>query len=152
MLRFSNPIFNHNVAGSFNADLARVVCEETRQTQALVKALHDNVFPLSNILPAWINSLESRVQAAKKIGKSDVSAMAKLTKTQANLDVKAFILEIENNKPADGSSDECSICFEDMLELQTLGCGHTFHEQCVTQWTRASSRTCPLCRAPTDTK
>ena len=31
-----------------------------------------------------------------------------------------------------------------------LGCGHTLHVRCLTQWAQQGKDTCPLCRQPMD--
>eukprot|EP00966_Prymnesium_polylepis_P261356 6036998-Prymnesium_polylepis.1 len=53
--------------------------------------------------------------------------------------------------PEHGES-ECSICLEALDRsdssapiLQTLQCGHTFHESCIQKWRRREWR-CPMCR------
>ena len=45
----------------------------------------------------------------------------------------------------------CSICLDDNEELKTLGCGHSFHEACITTWidechSKNISAMCPTCR------
>ncbi|KAF8458569.1 hypothetical protein BDZ91DRAFT_743160 [Kalaharituber pfeilii] len=50
--------------------------------------------------------------------------------------------------------DDCPICraeWEEKDDLTLLDCGHTFHEQCISQWVASSATpgqaaTCPLCR------
>lgn len=41
----------------------------------------------------------------------------------------------------------CPICFDSCSnkKIATTRCGHVFHEECLTKWTRLSS-TCPMCR------
>lgn len=39
---------------------------------------------------------------------------------------------------------ECTICCEE-VRIQTLQCGHTFHDGCIKKWL-ARCRTCPNCR------
>lgn len=44
--------------------------------------------------------------------------------------------------------DRCSVCLNDYEELDpiaTLGCGHTFHKTCISQWLHVK-KNCPLCR------
>ena len=44
----------------------------------------------------------------------------------------------------------CPICLEDLTsDTLSLVCSHTFHKQCVEQWTETES-TCPVCRAQLD--
>ena len=47
--------------------------------------------------------------------------------------------------------DTCSICFENVVNEdggQLKGCGHTFHNNCLTKWLSfgTGDRTCPCCR------
>lgn len=44
--------------------------------------------------------------------------------------------------------EDCAICLAPMgtvASMWQLGCGHTFHRQCMTDWKK---RTCPMCRTP----
>ncbi|POW16318.1 hypothetical protein PSTT_01528 [Puccinia striiformis] len=49
------------------------------------------------------------------------------------------------------SSQECSICLEDLATNQGKPwprCGHLFHESCITSWQRTpGGASCPICRA-----
>ena len=52
----------------------------------------------------------------------------------------------------ENKSTTCCICLSDLKQpgegRQTLGCGHVFHERCITELRRrGSSGRCPLCRA-----
>lgn len=40
----------------------------------------------------------------------------------------------------------CAICLGDKCN-KTLTCGHSFHIECITAWTRRNMH-CPVCRAP----
>lgn len=45
----------------------------------------------------------------------------------------------------------CSICLEDnKVNVQSLGCGHTFHTTCLTLLAGHGSKLCPNCRKPFD--
>ncbi|XP_037091023.1 E3 ubiquitin-protein ligase rnf8-A-like [Pollicipes pollicipes] len=41
----------------------------------------------------------------------------------------------------------CAVCCEPFIKATTLGCSHTFCEECVRRTSRQTD-TCPLCRAP----
>lgn len=44
----------------------------------------------------------------------------------------------------------CAICYDEMdssQAVQRLGCGHIFHQNCISNW-MIKSNTCPLCRTP----
>ena len=53
-------------------------------------------------------------------------------------------------KPVD-TVDECPICFEpmdnvkDLDSLETTGCTHTFHKNCLKRWC-STDCACPICR------
>jgi hypothetical protein len=41
---------------------------------------------------------------------------------------------------------ECAICYNDLINnLITLPCNHTFHNECVNNWTKVN-KNCPYCR------
>lgn len=43
-------------------------------------------------------------------------------------------------------SDElCSICMNNLFDIDMLSCGHMFHKRCISRWTKYKS-TCPICR------
>jgi len=46
--------------------------------------------------------------------------------------------------------DECSICFENTYSkinnVNSLKCGHVFHEDCIRKWKHIKN-TCPICRS-----
>jgi hypothetical protein len=47
------------------------------------------------------------------------------------------------------SPSDCAICLCPSSAPRTLGCGHSFHADCIDMWTRtAPFATCPSCRAP----
>jgi hypothetical protein len=56
-------------------------------------------------------------------------------------------------------SIECSICYEQIYEVNELPCQHLIHKQCISHWVRSQEQqriqfTCPLCRhliTPTQT-
>ena len=40
-----------------------------------------------------------------------------------------------------------NIDFDDPKRIKVLGCGHTFHNKCITDWFIIQGRrTCPICR------
>ena len=43
--------------------------------------------------------------------------------------------------------NECPICYESMIELEQLTCGHNICDCCSNRWF-VRSNTCPMCRAP----
>ena len=48
------------------------------------------------------------------------------------------------------SDEVCTICLDEMDNgiLDTLSCGHSFHEACITKWARVSdSPSCPICKS-----
>jgi hypothetical protein len=48
------------------------------------------------------------------------------------------------------SEAECSVCLTDMQTGESavvLGCGHSFHPQCVREWLCKGRETCPMCNA-----
>ena len=52
--------------------------------------------------------------------------------------------EVESMK-----ENPCMVClceFEVHERVRTLGCGHVFHDECVTQWLTGSSTVCPTCK------
>ncbi|CAI0554598.1 unnamed protein product [Linum tenue] len=52
---------------------------------------------------------------------------------------------------AGAGGDECAVCLSDFAAgeaVRELGCGHTFHKDCVDRWLLAAGKvTCPLCRS-----
>jgi hypothetical protein len=56
----------------------------------------------------------------------------------------------EENEPEvveQEESQECSICFEDLIpnkDLRALPCGHKYHALCISQWIVEFSPTCPI--------
>ena len=43
--------------------------------------------------------------------------------------------------------DQCSLCLEHGSPVRTsLGCGHSFHADCIQSWLGGRGSTCPLCR------
>ena len=47
------------------------------------------------------------------------------------------------------SSENCSICFEDIIleeNLYQIPCRHNFHIKCINEWLEKKD-TCPLCRS-----
>ena len=51
----------------------------------------------------------------------------------------------------DDGVDECSICFEDLVDANyevLVPCGHEFHWACITNWfnRKIKRRDCPMCR------
>ena len=52
---------------------------------------------------------------------------------------------------ADGLDDrlECPVCISFLCEPITLGCGHSFHRDCIQEWLGERSA-CPNCRKPAD--
>lgn len=71
----------------------------------------------------------------------------KKTKPQRiiNFDHKFTLLRPSNSQFV-GSSNECSICFENLHEgFYTSRCGHKFHIQCIVPWF-SKNVTCPECR------
>ena len=60
--------------------------------------------------------------------------------------LESRISNIQQN--ADEDSDDCIICFMELMEEAStlvLKCGHKFHESCLTEWLRINP-TCPMCR------
>lgn len=50
---------------------------------------------------------------------------------------------------SDHAEQECSVCltkFEPDAGVNSLSCGHVFHELCLEKWLRYWHVTCPLCR------
>merc|ERR1719353_2474942 len=48
--------------------------------------------------------------------------------------------------------ESCAICLETLADTpampqRLLGCGHTFHAECINGWTKVKS-TCAICREP----
>jgi len=61
------------------------------------------------------------------------------------------VLSQEDDQPAE--EPQCATCFDELGTGHgaTLACGHSFHRECLQNWTRASANpTCPLCRGPAD--
>lgn len=48
--------------------------------------------------------------------------------------------------------NDCAVCLASMEEgvVQTLKCGHAYHEPCIHKWLHKSPGTCPLCRSTQD--
>lgn len=53
--------------------------------------------------------------------------------------------------PEECSHEECSICFEEILnnDLKSLKCGHYFHKNCIDSWLKINP-ICPYCREYTN--
>lgn len=45
-----------------------------------------------------------------------------------------------------GSSIECCICYEGIVEGKMLSCGHIYHKECIDEWFK-EKKICPYCRA-----
>ena len=43
--------------------------------------------------------------------------------------------------------NECPICYENMIQMETLSCGHNICNCCSERWF-VRSNTCPMCRTP----
>lgn len=62
----------------------------------------------------------------------------------ANLELKLERRECDEKE----KKEDCCICLASLEEkkyVSTLKCNHTFHHECITEWTK-TSYTCPLCR------
>lgn len=40
---------------------------------------------------------------------------------------------------------DCAVCLNKIKPVQTLSCGHSFHDKCISPWL-SKNPTCPLCR------
>lgn len=42
----------------------------------------------------------------------------------------------------------CAICYEELgnINTATIGCGHTFHYNCIFKWNSTAKSNCPMCR------
>ena len=64
------------------------------------------------------------------------------------------MIAVLNTYLPDISQGDCSICVQEMYsahDLDTLPCGHIFHEICIDEWYFKEGKTsdrlsCPLCR------
>ena len=41
---------------------------------------------------------------------------------------------------------ECPICYNNINNISTLSCGHTYCEDCILNWVKKDKNTCPNCR------
>lgn len=48
--------------------------------------------------------------------------------------------------PNSSSGSKCVMCLDKMMPIDSLNCGHSFHNKCIKRWLRNNS-TCPICRA-----
>ena len=49
--------------------------------------------------------------------------------------------------------DECCVCcapLDDPKDRVFLGCGHTYHKECIAKWFATDKNTCPYCRTKSD--
>ena len=43
-------------------------------------------------------------------------------------------------------SQECNICFDNIVDFYTTDCKHTFCQYCIARWTSQNTKSCPVCR------
>jgi len=73
---------------------------------------------------------------AKDLGKFGITAEAIKLK-----DLGKFV-------PVIPVGPECTLCLDELKDLQTLPCGHGFCRICIGAWLLKKNGDCPLCRAP----
>ena len=59
-----------------------------------------------------------------------------------------ILLSIITQKSFSSEDSPCPICLKEILKQEktlTLSCRHSFHPECINEWTTVSS-TCPVCR------
>lgn len=40
----------------------------------------------------------------------------------------------------------CAICLDELIECKAVSCGHSFHDDCISEWFNKKNVTCPMCR------
>ncbi|XP_052105290.1 protein TRC8 homolog isoform X2 [Mytilus californianus] len=58
--------------------------------------------------------------------------------------VMAYTTELEDASKSQLSSNDCSICLQEMMKGKVTRCGHLFHEICLRKWLN-TRMVCPLC-------
>ncbi|CAC5398591.1 RNF145 [Mytilus coruscus] len=58
--------------------------------------------------------------------------------------VMAYTTKLEDAPVSQLNSNDCRICFEEMMKGKVTSCGHSFHEICLRKWLN-TRMVCPLC-------
>uniref|UniRef100_A0A2P2IYQ3 RING-type domain-containing protein n=1 Tax=Rhizophora mucronata TaxID=61149 RepID=A0A2P2IYQ3_RHIMU len=92
-----------------------------------------------------INFFLPIIGIAKKSGQSIVTTAEYLKLVEEENPAIFYTEALWEQKGSTG----CTVCLTEFSEgdwLRKLGCGHTFHKDCLDKWLQRFLATCPLCR------
>lgn len=99
--------------------------------------------PNSRVADILKSAMQSSADS-ERIVKPEKMAVCASEDTIAKLPVNTFQGGLEQNDDA-----QCQICLDDFScgdKLHTLPCSHVFHAECVAEWLKEKSCSCPVCR------
>ncbi|KAJ2158491.1 hypothetical protein GGF46_003729, partial [Coemansia sp. RSA 552] len=84
--------------------------------------------------------------------KDELQLLQAITLLQPDIDLLNAEAKATDKELLRYASPECSIClvpYEPEVCVRVLGCGHTYHIECIDVWLTKRSARCPICKVDT---